>query len=275
MTNTHLNNNEMNPLMSGYSPKRFKEENNLEIEEKEKINLNESNELKNDDKHETDKDECLKDDQQKAEGLKVDKVDKQQTEDDKDDCEDDKNNVDDIQSASPEILNQQSHKENVNQTKHNSNKTINNTKQTFNIFQFDKPKTDQAKPSPFLFEKNEVKEEEKKVPFVVSEGEKEIDHIFKEKCCFYKFFKKWEKIGYGTVYVTREKENNRLIFFREGTMSKLIDLLLNFDCKPYKKEKGVGFINFKEVDGKIIRENVLLSFDSQLLIDDFYEMIRK
>ncbi|EOB14347.1 hypothetical protein NBO_29g0029 [Nosema bombycis CQ1] len=271
MTNTHLNNNEMNPLMSGYSPKRFKEENNLKIEEKEKMNLlNESNEIKKDDKHEDDKDDCEND---KDECFK----------DDKDDCEDDKNNVDDIQSASPETLNQQPHKEDVqqepkedvNQTKHDSNKTINNTKPTFNIFQFDKPKTDQAKPSPFLFEKNEVKEEEKKVLFVVSEEEKGIDHIFKEKCCFYKFFKKWEKIGYGTVYITREKENNRLIFFREGTMSKLIDLLLNFDCKPYKKEKGVGFINFKEVDGKIIRENVLLSFDSQLLIDDFYEMIRK
>ncbi|EOB11573.1 hypothetical protein NBO_1053g0003 [Nosema bombycis CQ1] len=200
----------MNPLMSGDSPKRFKEEegNILKIEEKEKINLNESNELKNDEKHENDKDDCEND---KDECLKDDK---QEAEDDKNNADNfrvDKNNVDDIQSASPETLNQQSqtHKEDSNQTKHDLNKTINNTKPTFNIFQFDKPKTDQAKPSPFLFEKNEVKEEEKKVPLVVSEEEKEIDHIFKEKCCFYKFFKKWEKIGYGTVYVTREKENNR------------------------------------------------------------------
>jgi hypothetical protein len=257
--------------MSGDSPKRFKEENNLKVEEKEKINLNESNETKKDEKHEDEKDECENDKDECLKGYK-------------DECVNDKNNVNDIKSANSETLNQQSHKEDSQQEpkqdsqqefKEDSNEIINNTKQTFNIFQFDKPKTDQAKPSPFLFEKNEVKEEEKKVPFVVSEEEKEIDHIFKEKCCFYKFFKKWEKIGYGTVYVTREKENNRLIFFREGTMSKLIDLLLNFDCKPYKKEKGVGFINFKEVDGKISRENVLLSFDSQLLIDDFYEMIRK
>lgn len=152
-----------------------------------------------------------------------------------------------------------------------SKKLINETKT--NIFNVEKPKKKETKASPFLIQQENSKEKIKDKSKEETQDLVEEDFFFKENCVFYKFIKKWEKIGNGVVYLSKKEDKRRLYFLREGTMSKLFDFFLTFDCKPYKKSKGVGFISVREVDSKILKDNVLLVFNDQATIDKFFDIL--